>query len=61
MPELVEEATFRREELFKRSEDKDRLVKENKILIATGTEISDLKTYTFSIVGSIHETKSKTI
>lgn len=61
MPGPVEEASRLREELFGLKGKKDRLTAENKVALALRTEISELKTSTIFLVGSIHEVKARAV
>lgn len=58
---LVDETSRSPEKLWKTMGDKDRLTAENKIVVALGTEISELKTTTDSLVGSVQEVKVRSV
>lgn len=61
MPERVEEVSLLREELSTLNVDQDRLMGENKVVLALGTEIFEFKATTGSIVGSLQEVKVRTV
>lgn len=61
VPGLVDEASRLNEELSKRMEEQDRLTMENNIVLALETEISESKTTTGFIVGSIEEVNAHAI